>query len=325
MEYAPICIATLNRYKHLKNCIDSLKENTWAEHTELFIAVDYPPDVKYETGYKEVCKYLEMPIDGFKKVTIIKREYNYGCEKNFMELFDQVLVKFNSYIAMEDDCIVATDFIEYMDKCLDYFKDSEKVCSVAGYTKRELYSEGSNIAISHRYSAWGHGMWKATHYKMKKEVSIEYFEKYAKSVRYLSRFKSAREFSRFVDMIFAQEVPYWDISYSIWMQVNDLVQVRPLRTKLVNRGNDSSALHPEAIILEAQTQELESGCMEYDICVSSDLDDQRILKKNKDLLCDRYIISKKKCFFFLIYFLLGKTRYFKLVHCWTSFKDKIGI
>lgn len=320
MEYAPICIATLNRYMHLKNCIESLKKNSWAKHTELFIALDYPPNSKYKTGYKEVCRYLEMPIEGFKKVTIIKREYNYGCEKNFLDLFDQVLEKFNSYIAMEDDCIVAPDFIEYMDKCMDYFKDSGKVCSVAGYTKTELYSEGSNVAVSPRYAAWGHGVWKATHYKMKKEVSIEYFERYARSIRHLFRFKSAREFSRFIDMIFAQEVPSWDISYSIWMQVNDLVQIRPLRTKIVNRGNDSSALHPEAIISEAQTQELESGNMEYDICVGSDLYDRRIIKKNTGILCDRYIISKRKCFFFLIYFLLGKTGYFKLVHYWNCLK-----
>lgn len=37
MVYAPVCIPTLNRYEHLKELIESLQQNSWAQYTDLYI------------------------------------------------------------------------------------------------------------------------------------------------------------------------------------------------------------------------------------------------------------------------------------------------
>ena len=58
MIYAPILITTLNRYECLRRCIESLQKNSWADKTELFISVDYPPTDKYVDGYNKIKKYL---------------------------------------------------------------------------------------------------------------------------------------------------------------------------------------------------------------------------------------------------------------------------
>lgn len=42
-HYAPVIIPTLNRYVHLKRCVDSLAKCTHAPDTELIIGLDYPP------------------------------------------------------------------------------------------------------------------------------------------------------------------------------------------------------------------------------------------------------------------------------------------
>lgn len=47
MVYAPVCIPTLNRYEHLKELIESLQRNPWAQYTDLFIGLDFPPGEKY--------------------------------------------------------------------------------------------------------------------------------------------------------------------------------------------------------------------------------------------------------------------------------------
>ena len=58
--YAPVVIPTLNRKVHLKHCLDSLAANTGAEHTEVYISVDFPPAPKYEEGYRQLKAYLEQ-------------------------------------------------------------------------------------------------------------------------------------------------------------------------------------------------------------------------------------------------------------------------
>lgn len=40
---APILIPTLNRYEHLKRCVESLAKNKLAKESELVIGLDYPP------------------------------------------------------------------------------------------------------------------------------------------------------------------------------------------------------------------------------------------------------------------------------------------
>ena len=47
MIYAPILIPTLCRAEHFIRCVESLKNNSWAKYTDVFIGLDYPPTEKY--------------------------------------------------------------------------------------------------------------------------------------------------------------------------------------------------------------------------------------------------------------------------------------
>ena len=83
MIYAPVFMITLNRYKHLKCALESLKKNTWAKYTDVYIAVDYPPNDKYRSGYEKVCDYLDnSDFSDFHTFTVIKRNENFGAGKN---------------------------------------------------------------------------------------------------------------------------------------------------------------------------------------------------------------------------------------------------
>lgn len=61
MIYAPVLIPTLNRYDHLRRCLESLSRCSWAEYTDVFVALDYPPEQnreKYEDGWRQNRAYL---------------------------------------------------------------------------------------------------------------------------------------------------------------------------------------------------------------------------------------------------------------------------
>lgn len=50
MIFYPVIIPTLNRIKHLKDCIESLKHNTYASETELVIGLDFPVTEEHKIG-----------------------------------------------------------------------------------------------------------------------------------------------------------------------------------------------------------------------------------------------------------------------------------
>lgn len=101
MIYAPIIIATLNRYEHLKRCIESLQKNSWAKYTELYISVDYPAKEVHWEGYRKVREYLEAGIEGFKKVEVYYQSFNLGGAENFMFLKRIIFQSYDRWIETE--------------------------------------------------------------------------------------------------------------------------------------------------------------------------------------------------------------------------------
>ena len=103
MKYAPIIIPTLNRKQHLMRCLNSLAANTGAEHTEVFISVDFPPAERYRQGYQEVKEYLDKgDFSAFKAVHVIYQQENLGAKDNCTYLIQMIGKTFDRYIFTED-------------------------------------------------------------------------------------------------------------------------------------------------------------------------------------------------------------------------------
>lgn len=139
MTLAPVLIPTLNRYEHLKKCLDSLSQCTLANQTEVYIALDYPPSEKYIDGWKKNREYL-ISIGNltFKKIYLIERLENYGTWKsgdkgNAKCLVDEISMIYDRYIMTEDDNIFAPNFLEFMNKGLNIFENDDSVFAISGY------------------------------------------------------------------------------------------------------------------------------------------------------------------------------------------------
>ena len=84
MSYAPILLFTYNRLNHTKHCIESLQKNALAIESELFIYSDAAKTEDQEQAVKDVRLYLQS-ITGFKKITIIERNKNWGLASNIID------------------------------------------------------------------------------------------------------------------------------------------------------------------------------------------------------------------------------------------------
>lgn len=164
MIYAPVVIPTLSRHGHLKRGLDSLARNPWARFTEVYVALDFPPSEKYRGGYEMTRDMLRAyPGECFKGFHVVERESNYGPGRNSRELINEYIrSRYDRWIFAEDDIEFAPNFIEYMDKCLDYFENDDSVQAVCGYSYPLEWkkTDGATAFLSKAtYSAWGTGQW----------------------------------------------------------------------------------------------------------------------------------------------------------------------
>lgn len=158
--YAPVLIPTLNRYEHLKRCVESLSRCTHADKTELVIGLDYPPSEKYVAGWKKVCEYVST-ITGFGKVTIFRREENLGATLNNRDLRKYASQYYDRYINVEDDNEVSPNFLDYINKGLEKYKDDPRVFGVCAYKFREidLSDYEDDYFFAHEVNTCGWGRW----------------------------------------------------------------------------------------------------------------------------------------------------------------------
>lgn len=163
-KFAPVVIPTLCRYKHFKECIESLDRCKYAEETEVFIGVDYPAKPAHEEGHRKIVEYLKNKKFRFKETHIIYRERNYGfgLQGNCWNLIFQVIKRFDRYITSEDDNVFSPCFLEYMNLCLTKYQDDHSVHAVCGYLYLGLAIPEGNHTVFRAplFNAWGNGIWK---------------------------------------------------------------------------------------------------------------------------------------------------------------------
>ena len=132
MNLSKIVLFVYNRLDHTKQTIEALQKNELANQSELIIYCDNAKNEDAKKNVDEVRSYIDS-IDGFKKVTVIKREKNWGLANSIIDGVTTVVNQYGRIIVLEDDMVVSPYFLEYMNETLEQFVDDERVISVHGY------------------------------------------------------------------------------------------------------------------------------------------------------------------------------------------------
>lgn len=253
MIYAPVIIATLNRYEHFKRCVESLENNSWARYTEVYISVDYPPEKKYEEGRRAIIGFLKNREFNFKKVHLYIQEENLGVVENYQFLRDLAFERFDRVITFEDDLEVSPNYLEFMDKALEAGQDDDKVYCVTGYSGRINFPKkmtGTAFkAVSYSY---GFGTYRDKRNKMLEELSVQWIDEIANNSKKMLKIfsKSKVVFYYFLtkyiinhdEVFFCEDgtLRTMDIVVGIYMIMNDMQAILPRVSKVKNWGMDGT-------------------------------------------------------------------------------------
>lgn len=239
---APIIIPTLNRFEHLKRCVESLANNPLAKESELVISLDYPPHEKYREGWEKIKEYLPT-IVGFGKMTVLCADENIGAAKNCNKLRGYVKgLGYDAFILTEDDNVFAPNFLDYMNWGLRTYKDDKSILAVCGFKRVDVSFLKNNVYKYPRFVAWGYGMWFDRREKLDRledfNVLKEYINTCPLSVAFSDQVFVVNSIMRMIQngKILGDSLPYL-------LPLEQQFCLFPKVTKVRNEGFDGSGLH----------------------------------------------------------------------------------
>ena len=258
-----VVLITLYRNQHLEKCLNSLMNNPWAKYVDLYIGLDYPAKESHWPGYREILKLMERDYSIFRSFHLFKRTENYGAAKNMEALYQEVIKEHEQFIYIEDDVEFSENYLEYMLKALDYFRDDPDVISVSGYSYPVKFNtdDKCNIITQNAiFNMWGAGFWTDKYKIIKKEImeDLSLIRSYSYNLRNykLSRYRRA-DYINCVSGIDPDDndvrelcpmfsIPT-DIAMGVYMQVNGKYQAMPITSKVRNNGFDGTGLYCQAV------------------------------------------------------------------------------
>ena len=240
MVLAPVVLFVYNRIEHLKKSLESLKNNELASESELFIFSDGPKNAKDKLKVDAVRAYLKG-ASGFKQIKIAESPQHLGLKKSVISGVSGILEKYGKVIVVEDDLLTSPNFLVFMNKALDFYKDKKWAFSISGFFPEfDINSEYSyDTVIFPRPSSWGWATWDD---RWNKAVwSIKASEIIFNPIEFLRLFKVCG--SDLFIFLLNYKIGRFDSWWIEWVCAhfkNGGSSVFPLKSKVQHIGSDGS-------------------------------------------------------------------------------------
>jgi hypothetical protein len=243
-RFAPVLICTLNRHVHFKHCIESLAACTHADKTDLFIGLDYPSKEAHWKSYKIIEAYLHT-IKGFKTVNITIRKKNFGVNDNWNGMQKYVFEQYDRIIISEDDNVFSSNFLDYINRGLDYYENNNKIIAIGGYNVPAKFPVNYkyDYYLSTYFNGWGFGTWR----DRKIEDITSYNGGYNEIITNKKLFKKFKKIHpkliQYLKRIHDGKLDAGDYKITFHLIKNNLYTIRPIKSLVNNTGNDGSGVH----------------------------------------------------------------------------------
>lgn len=343
MIYVPILIPTLCRAEHFIRCVESLKNNSWAKYTDVFIGLDYPPTEKYLDGYYIIKEYLSGDFSCFNSFQVIEHSQNVGSAGNMLSLRKSV-EKYPYFIRTDDDAEFSPNFLEYMNKVLWHYLNDSTVLGVTGYCYPINWNvkEGSNtFRMNFLCPMWGTAFYTDRFNSVRNTLCDSYYEKNFDRLLFNKAYKklTIARYLNFVNDGGLNEDPNslvkrtTDIGIGTFMPLdNNYCIISPITSKVRNHGFDGTGEYCQNVSTinkrEITAQNYDYSHQPIDSTYSFDLfpDDSTEYEINRKILdcfdTRPYSSILKTEFKLSLYKVLGRERYFSLKHLIKGMKNE---
>jgi GR25 family glycosyltransferase involved in LPS biosynthesis len=240
----PVVIFAYNRLGCLTQTWRSLTNCSGFEGRDIFIFQDGLKEGGESEKWNVVNAFLKE-ISQLHQVQLITRNDNLGLAVSVHSGISEVLTNFETVIVLEDDLILAKDFLEFMDSALSVYKDRKDIYSISGFSHFKNHEIQQDVFVYQRPNSWGWATWR------EKWTGFE-LDAIPRSV--LDDYSLLKEFQKGgVDLPwmlrnqFRGKINSWAIQWSFYQFKSKGFSVSPRWSKVENIGFGEDATHTKKL------------------------------------------------------------------------------
>lgn len=239
MTYAPIALFTYNRADKTKRVVESLLKNQEAKDSDLFIFSDGPKTEAKAAGVEENRKFIHT-ISGFKNITIIERDRNWGLANSLIAGITDVINQYGKVIVVEDDLILSPYFLKFMNGGLEKYEDDDTVGTICGYVFPFQKSLPDTFFLYFMHP-WGWATWKRSWNLLDTDT-----KRLLRKIRFKTKKFNLGGNCGSYGNLYCQKVGLvdsWYIRFYASLFLNKKLNLFPGKTMVTNSGLDGSGTH----------------------------------------------------------------------------------
>ena len=245
-EFAPIVVFAYNRPDHLARTLSKLAQADGASASDLWIFCDGPKPNANIGKIEAVRAVANDPKwrSKYKSVRVTSSEKNKGLAKSIIQGVSAAIDEFGTAIVVEDDLLVAPDFLTFMNECLEFYREDESVGSVTGFCPLKAPPEGYVFDVmavprnsSQGWATWA-DRWRQVDWDAKDAVRVWNDPELRRKLNSAGSDRAFR-LRRQLD----GEIDSWSIRFGLWQIVNGKNTIYPVRNRIQNIGYDGSGVH----------------------------------------------------------------------------------
>lgn len=241
-ELAPIALFVYNRPQHTRQIVEALLRNPQSIQSELFIFSDAAKTPETISRVEQVRIYIRT-VAGFKSVTVIEREKNFGLANSIIDGVTKLCFDYGKVIVLEDDLGLAPTFLNYMNNALDRYQVDEKVMQISGYMFPVRVESDSDAFFLPFTTSWGWATWKRAWEKFDPEAKDFELLKVNAQKRKAFDLDNSYPYFKMLEQQKKGLIDSWAIRWNLSVFIENGLVLFPRKTLVNNCGFDGSGVH----------------------------------------------------------------------------------
>jgi len=241
---SPVALFVYARPEHTRRTLSALQQNVLAEESDLIIYSDAARSREQHDAVREVRALLET-VTGFRSLTIVHRQENFGLAKSIITGVTEVLEKSVRVIVLEDDMVTSPYFLSFMNGALDLYAHNECVASIHGYQYpvREKLPETFFLPGA---DCWGWATWRRAWAMFNPDGQYLLDELHRRKMTRAFNLNGAYPYSKMLENQINGKNDSWAIRWYASTFLAGKLTLYPGRSLVQNIGNDLSGAHSGA-------------------------------------------------------------------------------
>jgi hypothetical protein len=242
MNYSPIALFVYKRPEHTRRTLESLMQCPEFADSPLYVFCD---GVKKDEDKEKVMQAREVvhSLVG-NKAEIIESTMNRGLASSIISGVTTLCDKYQRVIVLEDDLVVTSDFLRFLNAALEKYKDEDSVMQVSGYMFPipEFINKTEALFLPFIYS-WGWGTWQRAWEKFDSQATGWEILKTDTNMRLRFNLDDSYSFFEMLNRQMCGEIDSWAVRWYWSVFKHNGYVVYPPISYVTNIGLDGTGTH----------------------------------------------------------------------------------